>query len=83
MIGSVRWDGRRETGCVSDENEWYWDLHRKVAVPASQRGPGDHMLGPYPSRAEAMNWKAKVEQRNEGWDEADEQWDQGESRPSK
>ena len=55
----------------------------RCVVPASQRGPGDHMLGPYPSRAEAMNWKAKVEQRNEGWDDADEQWDQGDTRPSK
>jgi len=75
--------GRRETGGVSDENEWYWDLRRKVAVPASQRGPGDNMLGPYRSRAEAMNWKAKVEQRNDGWDDADERWEQGDTTTSK
>lgn len=59
---------------MSDDTEWYWDLRRRVAVPASQRGPGDDTLGPYPSRAEAENWKAKVEQRNENWDDADEEW---------
>ena len=65
----------REAGGVSDDTTWYWDLERKVAVPASERGPADHLLGPYPTRAEAENWKAKVEERNEGWDEADEAWE--------
>ena len=55
--------------------EWYWDLDRKVAVPASERGPGDHTLGPYPTRGEAENWKSKVETRNESWDDADAAWD--------
>ena len=59
---------------MSDDTSWYWDLERKMAVPAAERGSGDHMLGPYPSRAEAENWKARVEQRNEGWEEADEEW---------
>lgn len=62
---------------MSNDSEWYWDLDRKVAVPASERGPGDNTLGPYPTRADAMNWKTKVEQRNEGWDDADEAWEQG------
>ena len=55
--------------------QWYFDLVRKVAVPADQRGPGDDMLGPYPSRADAENWKAKVEQRNDEWDGDDEDED--------
>jgi hypothetical protein len=59
--------------------QWYFDLNRKVAVPASERGPGDHMLGPYPSRADAENWKAKVEERNEAWDEHDQE-DEDEDR---
>ena len=67
----------RDTDIVSDDTEWYWDLERKVAVPASERGPADHLLGPYPSRFDAENWKAKVEQRNEGWDEADKSWTEG------
>ena len=60
--------------------EWYWDLERKVAVPADERGPGDHMLGPYPTRGEAENWKAIVESRNETWDDADEEWNESEDR---
>lgn len=59
---------------MSDSTEWYWDLERQVAVPADERGPGDHMLGPYPTRGEAENWKARVEARNEAWDEDDEAW---------
>ena len=55
-------------------DEWYYDMNRKVAVRASERGPGDNMLGPYPTRADAENWKAKVEERNDGWDEADDEW---------
>ena len=59
--------------------QWYFDLNRRVAVPASERGPGDHMLGPYPTRADAENWKSKVEERNEAWDEADEDEDEPQS----
>jgi hypothetical protein len=54
--------------------DWYWDLRRGVAVPADERGPGDHMLGPYRTRGEAENWKATVESRNDTWDEADDEW---------
>ncbi len=38
--------------------EWYFDLRKGVAVPASERGPADHVLGPYPTKGEAENWKA-------------------------
>ena len=55
-------------------DEWYWDLRRGVAVPAAERGSSDDMLGPYPSKYEAENWKAKVEERNEAWDHDDEEW---------
>ena len=55
--------------------EWYWDLHRNAAVPASERGAGDHMLGPYPTRHDAENWKAKSEERNEAWEDDDEAWE--------
>jgi len=56
------------------DTEWYWDLEKGKAVPAPERGPGDHMLGPYRTKGEAENWKATVEARNEAWDEADEEW---------
>lgn len=55
--------------------EWYWDLEKQIAVPADERGPGDHMLGPYPTKGEAENWKATVEARNEAWDDADDEWE--------
>lgn len=55
--------------------EWYWDLERKVAVPADERGPDEHVLGPYATKLEAENWKARVEERNDAWDDADEEWE--------
>ncbi len=61
---------------MSDE-QWYWDLNHQRAVPAAERGPGDQMLGPYPTRAEAENWRAKVEARNEAWEDDDEAWEAG------
>jgi len=62
---------------MSDHSEkWYWDLHANKAVPAADRGPGDHMLGPYSSKFEAENWQARVHERNEEWSEADEEWDE-------
>jgi hypothetical protein len=60
---------------VSDTpTEWYWDLDKDIAVPADQRGPGDHMLGPYGTKGEAQNWKNTVESRNDAWDDEDERW---------
>jgi hypothetical protein len=59
----------------TDESEWYWDLRREVAVPASRRGPFDQVLGPYKTRAEAESWKERVEERNTEWDHDDEEWD--------
>jgi hypothetical protein len=70
----------RDTHHMSDDTRWYWDLERKTAVPAFERGIGDHMLGPYATRAEAENWKARVEERNEGWEAADEEWNREQDR---
>ncbi|MDJ0768252.1 MAG: hypothetical protein QNJ12_05635 [Ilumatobacter sp.] len=55
-------------------SEWYWDLRHGRAVPAEERGPGEHMLGPYPTRVAAENWKQTVDERNESWDEDDAEW---------
>lgn len=68
---------------MNDTTEWYWDLERKVAVPAAERGPGANTLGPYATRAEAMNWRDKVEERNEGWDDADKEWERADDDTSK
>ena len=56
------------------EQGWYWDLEHNRAVPWKLRGPGDQMLGPYATRADAENWKATNEARNTAWDDADEEW---------
>lgn len=70
------------TGPTPDQStEWYFDLHRGIAVPADERGPGDHMLGPYATKGEAENWKVKVESRNEVWDEEDEKWERWDDEP--
>ena len=56
------------------DEKWYWDLQRKVAVPASQRRVASQMLGPYDSQAEAERWQETVDDRNEAWDDADDEW---------
>lgn len=60
---------------MSTDSEWYWDLKLEIAVPASERGASDHVLGPYGSKHEAENWKSIAEERNEHWDEDDEAWE--------
>jgi len=55
--------------------DWYFDLKRKIAVPASERGPGDQVMGPYRTKVEAENWKSTVESRNDAWDDDDKRWD--------
>jgi hypothetical protein len=61
--------------------EWYFDVRRGVAVPAAERGHAENLLGPYPSKAAAENWRKTVEARNDAWDAQDERWEhQGENR---
>jgi hypothetical protein len=64
-----------DTGAMNNDSEWYWDINRKIAVPASERGSFEHFIGPYASQREAENWEAKVEERNEDWDSDDEKWE--------
>lgn len=60
---------------TAEKDGWYWDLVRQKAVRYLDRGPGDQTLGPYATKFEAENWKAKSEERNDAWDAADEEWD--------
>ncbi len=60
---------------MSESTEWYWDLSKGEAVSAADRGPGDHVLGPYPTKGEAENWKVTVEARNDAWEDADDEWE--------
>lgn len=61
---------------MSDE-QWYWSLTENRAVPARERGPADQVMGPYATEAEAVNWKQKVEARNEAWEKSDKDWNDG------
>lgn len=64
---------------MSDGTQWGWDLVRQRAVPWNERGPGENILGPYPSREAAEDWKSTVEARNTKWDEDDEAWTEGDT----
>ncbi len=39
------------------------------------------MLGPYPSRSAAENWRSQVDSRNEAWDADDERWERSGEPP--
>jgi hypothetical protein len=67
----------RDADAMTGESstEWYWDLGRGRAVPAAERGPGDRVLGPYPTKAAAEDWRRTVDERNDAWDDADEAWE--------
>lgn len=58
---------------MADSQQWGWDLHRERAIPWSERGPAEDVLGPYPSREAAENWRDRVAERNEDWDD-DPDW---------
>jgi hypothetical protein len=59
---------------MSDE-EWYWDLKQGRAVPASERGVADELLGPYPTKEDAEHWRDRLDERNEEWERADREWE--------
>ncbi|MDG1188205.1 MAG: hypothetical protein P8N13_07080 [Ilumatobacter sp.] len=58
----------------TNDTDWYWDLDKKIAVRADNRGPADHTLGPYASKSEAETWKTKVDHRNDVWNSDDQEW---------
>ncbi len=63
-------DGVVETG----DTDWYWDLDKRIAVQAADRGPADQTLGPYDTKGEAENWKATSSHRNDIWESDDDEW---------
>jgi hypothetical protein len=64
-----------------DTEDWYFDVKRGVAVPASERGHAEDLLGPYATKAAAENWRQTVATRNDAWDAEDERWEHlGEKR---
>lgn len=59
-----------------NDRGWYWDLLKERVVRWDERGPGDQVMGPYPSPEAAEHWRERVEQRNESWEEETEEWDE-------
>ena len=57
------------------EEQWYWNLKEGRAVPASDRGKAEDLLGPYTSKDEAEHWRERVDARNEAWAQADREWE--------
>ncbi|GAA1413786.1 hypothetical protein AUR04nite_25650 [Glutamicibacter uratoxydans] len=60
-------------GTPGEGQYWY-----NVATKSIERGPQSdwsQLLGPYDSEDEARNAMAKVQARNEAWDEQDEEDD--------
>jgi hypothetical protein len=61
--------------------EWYFDLKTGRAVSDDERGPAKDLLGPYPSKEAAENWRATHDAREDAWgDEADAD-EEGEADP--
>lgn len=54
---------------------WYFCLEHGKAEPAGEACKADNRLGPYDTREQAENWRAKVEDRNDDWEEQDREWD--------
>ena len=52
--------------------QWWFDLKLGQAVRDDERGPAQHLLGPYPTRAAAENWRSTHEQREEAWTRDDD-----------
>ncbi|WP_431925823.1 hypothetical protein [Micromonospora wenchangensis] len=53
---------------------YYWcTRHHRVETDADVC-PAKHVLGPYPSAADAENALQKVQERNEAWEAEDARW---------
>jgi hypothetical protein len=51
---------------------WYFDLKAGRAVSGDERGPAKDLLGPYPSKEAAENWRATHDAREDAWDDGDD-----------
>lgn len=64
---------------MTGAERWWWDLGAGRAVRDDERGPDRDVLGPYPSKAAAEDWRAGRDAREDAWEEEDERWS-GEER---
>ena len=63
----------------SNDEFWYCVRHHRVEGP--EGCPNKDRLGPYPTQAEAADALAKVQERNEAWDQDPRFNDDVEQRP--
>ncbi|CAO5146870.1 hypothetical protein FAIPA1_100060 [Frankia sp. AiPs1] len=49
--------------------------HDRVENPPD--APGHRRLGPYETAEQAANWRQRLDDRNEQWDEEDRRWAAG------
>ena len=62
---------------ATEQSGWYWCLRHERPEREGEQCEADDRLGPYASREDAVNWRERVEQRNEQWEEEDERWSGG------
>jgi hypothetical protein len=55
--------------------QWWWDLTNGRAVTSDERPRDVEVLGPYPTREAAEDWRSTSKARNEAWDAEDERWE--------
>lgn len=51
--------------------QWWFDVKQGRAVSDEERGPDRDVLGPYPTKEAAEDWRSGHDARNEAWDEDD------------
>ena len=59
---------------TDSEERWWWDLAAGRAVRDEERGPARNLLGPYPSRQAAENWREQRDAREEAWEGEEADW---------
>ena len=62
-----------EASQLPAQEQWWWCRTHSRPEQGSGCAHTDRM-GPYVSRAEAEDWKARAQANTEAWDEADREW---------
>ncbi len=58
-----------------DATAWYWCQVHERPEPEGEACRAQDRLGPYATREAAINWKDRVDARNDRWDEQDDAWE--------
>ncbi|HEX7131114.1 MAG TPA: hypothetical protein VF228_00980 [Iamia sp.] len=55
--------------------QWWWDLTHARAVTSDERPRDIEVLGPYPTKEAAEDWRSTTKARNDAWDAEDARWE--------